>query len=362
MRLDFVQPQLWSSECGECVGFAMPPTTMSDEYMKALEVQRRNFEKQFGSISALGYKDQVKRTSDDESDSDGSENDAHHRLKTHADSESRELGLDSESENADFGGFDSDDSDDSDDSSAFSSDASSSDSEAEQPRVVRLTQDHTPLPTSKKETKLVRSGRAPTIRELEIKQQQLAKLTRKQQLAAQKEDSENLENDLKLQRLLSESHILAHNIESSGADLTLQTLDYEAPIGNSRRRILDQRIREASALNSLPSARKLEKMPMNMRKRLVKNRENAVKLHEQEALEAGIVLSKVRRGQLRDLHLGKGATLSSDRLGTGTKAKAKMRDRGLKIQSVGKSTRNGLRISASEIDRVSNMGKRKKRR
>lgn len=340
----------------------MPPATMSDEYMKALEVQRRNFEKQFGSISALGYKDQLKQTSDAESDSDSSESDALRRLKTHAHSEdSGDSGLDSGSDIADFGGFDSDESEDSDDLED-SSDASSSDSEAEQPKVVKLTQDHTPLPTSKKDTKLVRSGRAPTIRELEQKQQKLAKLTRKQQLAAQKEDSENLENDLKLQRLLNESHILAHNIESSGADLTLQTLDYEAPIGNSRRRILDQRIREAAALNSLPSARKLEKMPMNMRKRLVKNRENAVKLHEQEAREAGIVLSKVRRGQLRDLHLGKGATLASDRLGTGTKAKAKMRDRGLKIQSVGKSTRNGLRISASEIDRVSNTGKRRKRR
>ncbi|KAM9936364.1 hypothetical protein OXX80_004083 [Metschnikowia pulcherrima] len=275
---------------------------MSDEYMQALEIQRRNFEAQFGSLEEMGFKDRTTQAESSDSDSDSGSN------------RSSDNSSSSEDE-SDFGGFDSEDESaiigKSSDFSARNSTVSPKLGSVKGPKVVSLTESFTPTGPKKNDRKLARSGRVPTIQEQEEKQRQLNKLTKKQQQQAAKEDSENLENDLKLQRLLSESHILAHNVEHSGADLTLQTIDYEAPE------------------------------------------------YEREAREAGIVLSRVKKGEVRNLDSGRGATVASDRLGVGKKQGPKIRDRGLRIHSVGKSTRNGLRISQSEIDRV-NSGKRRK--
>lgn len=310
-----------------------------DDYM---EIQRRNFEQQFGSLESLGYEDKSKveesrSSGSEESSGSESESDEHDEVdETHHSSIS-----DSDSEG----------------------ESEVSESSDEEPEVVRLETSDTPIILSKQDKKLARLGTAPTLGEIERKNQQLEKLSKKQQAKAVKEDAENLQNDLKLQRLLSESHILAHNTEFSGADLTLQTLDYEAPIGNARRRILDQRIRQVSAVNSATNGlpKKLEKMPMNMRKGMISARERRVAEYEREARDAGIVLSKVKKGEIRNLDSGRGATASSDRLGVGKKQSKRVRDRGLRIHSVGKSTRNGLKISQQEIDRITNKGKKRRK-
>lgn len=319
-----------------------------DEYARSLEIQRRNFEEQFGSLESLGFEDKAKKHEEQSSQSSD-----------------------------EFSGFSGDEPDEVDETretkgklienfgdSADSASEDSSEEEEIEPRVVKLTDAYTPVVQSKADRKLARMGRAPTLGEMERKKLELDKLTKKQQQKAAKEDADNVENDLKLQRLLSESHILAHNMDFSGADLTMQTLDYEAPIGNARRRILDQRIRQASSLNSSTGGnpKKLEKMPMGMRKGMIAARERRVVEYEREAREAGIILSKVKKGELRNLESGRGATVSSDRLGFGKKVTKRVRDRGLKINSVGKSTRNGLKISADEIERVNNKGKRRRRK
>lgn len=317
---------------------------MGDDYADALEIQRRNFEAQFGSLESLGFKDKSQVSSNDE----------------------------------EFGGFSDADFDNSN-SASDSEDDSEGESEsdeysedeklvakpvASQPKVFRIGGGLEDTPINKSNTRQARSGRALTLKELEEKQDRINKLTKKQKQQAAAEDAENLDNDLKLQRLLSESHILAHHMDNSGADLTLQTLDYEAPIGNARRRILDHRIRTVLALNSgtggLP--KKLEKMPMNMRKGMIKARNRRVAEYEREAKDAGIVLSKVKKGETRVLDQGRGVTLASDRIGSGKKQVNRMRDRGLRINSVGKSTRNGLRISQDEIDRINNQGKKRRRK
>lgn len=320
-----------------------------DEYMKLMEIQRRNFESQFGSLQDMGFKDKSKRakgrkssdSSDEvdevsENDSDDSEND----------SDDSKNGFDSEEEDISI--------------SLSDSDASEAESEPEQaaPKVVKLTDsfNQPPRTISKADKKLLRSGRAPTLREIETKEKELSKLSAKQSAKAAKEDSENLENDVKLQRLLQESHILASQLEYSGADLTLQTIDYEDPTGKARKKALDSRMRTISALNSATGGlpKKLEKMPMKMRKGMIKTHEQRVKRYEEEAKNAGIVLSKVKKGQLRDL--GKSSNLI-EKLGTGSKTKAN-RQRGLKIHSIGKSTRNGLVIAQADIDRINNKGKK----
>lgn len=314
---------------------------MKGEFADALEIQRRHFEKQFGLLSSMGFQDTTLPV-----------------------------------ESCNFEGFSGTDSDRASDSDNETNDENSIESECGQPvskirrapeaRVVKLGggPDRKQVVSYKAQKRFARSGRAPSLMELEAKQERLEKITKKQKLQAAAEDAENLENDLKLQRLLSESHILAHHSESSGADLTLQTLDYEAPIGNARRRILDHRIRAVLATNSSTGGlpKKLERMPMNIRKGIIKARDRRVAEYEREAKEAGIVLAKVKKSDTRVLNQGRGVTVASDRLGSGKKHPSRMRDRGLRINSVGKSTRNGLRISQDEIDRINNQGKKRRRK
>lgn len=312
-----------------------------DDYMKAMEIQRRNFEAQFGSLESMGYEDKTAHIQTSSSDdSSGEDDDSEDEMQFHGFANEQSLG-ESDQENDQY---------------------SSEESEEEAaPKVVRLTESHTPVVVDRKAQKVARSGRALTLLELEEKERRALNLSKKQQAKGAKEDADNLENDLKLQRLLNESHILANSMDFSGADLTMQTLDYDAPIGNARRRILDQRMRDISSTNGT-APKKLEKMPMNMRKGLIKYREERVSKYEQEAREAGIILSKVRKGELRNIDMGEGVTPAADRLGAGKAQNRRIRDRGLKIHSVGKSTRNGLRISQKEIDKVNSLGKRRRKK
>mmetsp|Transcript_9205 Transcript_9205/g.11496 ORF Transcript_9205/g.11496 Transcript_9205/m.11496 type:complete len:335 (-) Transcript_9205:98-1102(-) len=325
-----------------------PPTkrkmSEDDEYLKALDIQRKNFEAQFGSLETMGFED---------------------KSKGNANSLGDEENQDEAQDEYEFKGFESNDESVSDmDNDMDSSEESVSEEEETRvaPKVVKIN-DHNHTTNgpviSKADKKLLRSGRAPTLAEIARKEQELEKKNKKSRQVVQ-EDEDNLENDLKLQRLLQESHILANKVEYSGADVTLQTLDFEAPTGNARKRTLDSRLRSISSINSstkgLPKT--LEKMPMSMRKGMIASRERQIAKYEEEARNAGIILSKVKKGELRDIKQGKGSTLASDRLGTGKKASKKIRDRGLKINSVGRSTRNGLIISQQEIDKINNQGRR----
>lgn len=316
---------------------------MGDDYSDALEIQRRNFEAQFGSLESLGFEDKTQAAENEVSFGGFSDDNSNLDMSDDSDDESNE---------------ESDSNEISDDDELVSKSVPS------KPKVVRIGGGLEETSINKANRRQARSGRALTLTELEQKQDRINKLTKKQKQQAAAEDAENLDNDLKLQRLLTESHILAHHMDNSGADLTLQTLDYEAPIGNARRRILDHRIRSVLALNSgtggLP--KKLEKMPMNMRKGMIRARDRRVAEYEREAKDAGIVLSKVKKGETRVLDQGRGVTLASDRLGSGKKQANRMRDRGLRINSVGKSTRNGLRISQDEIDKINNQGKKRRRK
>ncbi|EAZ63313.1 forty S assembly factor, partial [Scheffersomyces stipitis CBS 6054] len=324
------------------------------EYLRSLEIQRRHFEAQFGSIELMGFEDKVKNGADEsesgsEIDSENDDNDEVDEYET-------------------FTGFDGVSSDE---DSEMESDSEDSNEEMQHqparvvPKVVKLSDDFTPTSArqvSKADKKLLKSGRAPTLAELEKKNQEIAAQNKKQTAKTAKEEDDNLENDLKLQRLLQESHILSSSLEYSGADLTMQTLDYEDPTGKARKRALDSRIRNIAAINSSTGGlpRTLEKMPMAMRKGMIRSREQKIRKYEEDARNAGIVLSKVKKGELRDLNSGKGSTSSSDRLGTGKKVAKRVRDRGLKIHGVGKSTRNGIIIPQADIDRINGAGRNKK--
>lgn len=304
---------------------------MDLEYLKALEIQRKNFEAQFGSLDDMGFEDKTKVVEEEFegfSGSDSGSNDSEGSQSDESD-ESDEM---SEDEDSDY-------------STTNLTDNASTTSG---PKVIRLNDSFSQPILSKKEQKQIRSGKILSLEEQAKKERAQTKLTAKQQAANKKEDDENLENDVKLQRLLQESHILSHDLKYSGADVTLQTLDYEEPTGKARKKALTSRIRNLSDTKPI----KLEKMPMSMRKGMIRSREKKIAKYEEDAKNAGIILSKVKKGELRDLNMGKGSTFQSDRLGTGVKKVNRVRDRGLKIHSIGKSTKNGLIISKKEIERI----------
>ncbi|KAI5954932.1 FAF1 [Candida jiufengensis] len=315
-----------------------------EEYKRALEIQRKNFEAQFGSIEDLGYEDKTTQEEEEEEEFNGFDSENSEK--------SDEMDLSENSQESDF-----------------TSDSEIDDFEDEEdlmehiqkPKIIKLNSstDQTPIINTKDDKKLLKSGRAATISEINKHNDLVSKQTAKQLQKSQKEDSENLENDLKLQRLLKESHILANNNQYSGVDLTLKTINYDDPTGKSRKRILSSRIEELSGTNRVKN-KKLESMPMKMRQNMITKRDSRIAKYEKDARDAGIVLSKLKKGEVRDLNAGKGSTSSSDRLGNGLKKnKVVKRDRGLKINGIGKSTRNGLVISQSEIDKINNQGKSK---
>ncbi|QLQ80530.1 hypothetical protein HG537_0D05310 [Torulaspora globosa] len=260
---------------------------MSDDD-RLLEIQRRAFESQFGSLESMGFQDKTKNQAESENENE-SENES--------DSEN---GSESESE-------------------------SDGESGEPQPRVIRfneLRDDY--VPSSKKEQRLLRSG--------------------KPLRAAPDDDDErqNLKNDIELQRFLKESNLLSA-LDDSNA-------------GKARSRTLEMRLRELSETNgSETKLNKLEKMPIQIRKGMVAKHLQRIKKHETEAHAGGVVLSRVKRGQFRKID----KTYRNDlerRIGTSIKTRQslsnKPRQRGLKINTVGKSTRNGLVITKNEIARV----------
>ncbi|KAK9367502.1 hypothetical protein V1509DRAFT_626124 [Lipomyces kononenkoae] len=159
----------------------------------------------------------------------------------------------------------------------------------------------------------------------------------------------NLKHDVELQRLITESHILSDASRKSGT-LSLSGGSFDA-IGKARTKAMEARI-DSLALQSggrmkaskkdyysinpqalLESQNKKfnkEKMPMQMRKGMVQKKAERQEKYEKNAKEAGIVLPKAPRKQ---------------------KQASQMRDRGLKIQSVGRFTPSGLRLSQSEVAR-----------
>ncbi|KAF2404736.1 hypothetical protein EJ06DRAFT_504173 [Trichodelitschia bisporula] len=102
---------------------------------------------------------------------------------------------------------------------------------------------------------------------------------------AEDEDSAaNLKNDVALQRLLSESHLLS-------ADRTSGALD---PTGKNRHKALDLRLQALGAKGSLF---KQEKMPMAHRKGIVRKGAERETKRRKEAKEAGIVLEVAQKAK-----------------------------------------------------------------
>lgn len=316
---------------------------MSDgDYAKQLEIQRKAFEAQFGSLEAMGFEDKTKNETQENSSSVESQE---------SEQEDGDNSSDEAESDASFHGF-------SDDESSAKQKAAHGASRA--PRVIKfggVTDAY--VPPSKKEQKLLRLGKAPVRKESESEEDGRSGARHGGSDGEGNVEAENLHNDLELQRFLKESHLLsAFGSTPSGADLTLQTMDNveykdDAVFGKARARTLEMRLQNLSSANG--RSRKLEKVPMNIRKGMVQKHTKRIQQHEREARDAGVVLSKVKKGEFRKID----RTYRNDierRIGSGQSAvdpqRIKHRQRGLQVNSVGRSTRNGLIISSQEIKAI----------
>ncbi|CEP60616.1 Faf1p LALA0_S01e15038g [Lachancea lanzarotensis] len=326
-----------------------------DEYKKQLELQRKAFEAQFGSLESMGFEDKTKQHSEDESvDSDGLEGQSQEESGSEIDAASDAEGS--------FQGFSGDE--------TAEIDKRSESQPKREPKVIKFDggSDVYAAP-NKKEQRLVRSGKAPrqSLAEARLQEEMQTAGQNSQEEDTADGEKENLQNDLELQRFLKESHLLSAfgRNEPSGADLTLQTMNNveyrdDQVFGKARSRTLEMRLKNLSSTNG--KGQKLEKVPINIRKGMVDKHIKKIKKHEQDARDGGIILSKVKKGEFRKID----STYRKDierRIGNKNNSadaqRRAKRQKGLRVSSIGRSTRNGLIISPEEIKRINGDGKSK---
>jgi len=149
-----------------------------------------------------------------------------------------------------------------------------------------------------------------------------------------------LANDLALQRLIAESHILSaaggnasHYLSTAAAASATNMRPFAE--GRTRLKTTDMRIQ---ALGAKESVLAQVKMPMSMRKGIIKSAETKEDKRRREARENGIVLERVSKGKGRP--------------------QKKRSERPVDMPSIGKMRGAELRISAREVRAIEAEGKR----
>ncbi|KKY20663.1 hypothetical protein UCDDS831_g04710 [Diplodia seriata] len=141
-------------------------------------------------------------------------------------------------------------------------------------------------------------------------------------------DAMNLKNDLALQRLLKESHLL--DASAPSADLLA------GPTGKNRHKATDLRIQ---SLGSKASILAQEKMPMSHRKGMKAKASAKEATRRREARENGIILEKARKDQ---------ATNDDG---------SKKRERGVGGPGVGRFSGGMLRLSKKDVASITGEGR-----
>ncbi|GCE98002.1 pre-rRNA processing and 40S ribosomal subunit assembly [Zygosaccharomyces mellis] len=301
---------------------------MSDGYAEMLEQQRRAFEAQFGSLESMGFEDKTKSIANESSDEEDASEESFKGFSDKEDESNKEEEEEEEEE------------DDDDEENQNEAKHSVPPIPRAAPRVIRFQDPSgTYEPPSKKEQKQLRSGKS-------LRDMPLDDMHSKHDSDSDSDiEHQNLKNDAELQKFLHESHLLSALDPSAEPNSQIH--------GKSRARALELHLNDLSTVNG--NSPKLEKVPMQVRKGMIRKHLHKIKRHEEEARDAGIVLSRPKKGQFRKID----STYKNDierRIGTSIKSKEQQRrahrQRGLRVQSIGKSTRHGLKISSKDIDRV----------
>ncbi|KAK5664219.1 hypothetical protein OQA88_435 [Cercophora sp. LCS_1] len=213
----------------------------------------------------------------------------------------------------------------------------SGDDETPTVQVVDHTTQSTSTTTamSKKELKAYLSSKPPSASSTKNVPAKILKAT------SDPEDSAAfLANDLALQRLIAESHILSaaggnasHYLSSAAAETATNTRAFAS--GRIARKTTDLRIQ---ALGAKESVLAQAKMPMSMRKGITRAAGSKEEKRRREARENGIVLEREAKKAVK---------------------RKKGGERPVDLPAVGKMRGAELRISAREIRAIENEGRRR---
>jgi hypothetical protein len=144
-------------------------------------------------------------------------------------------------------------------------------------------------------------------------------------------ESTNLKNDLALQKLLRESHLLSASASSSGTSTPTLTAT-----GISRHKSADLHLQSLGAKGSVFTQKK---MPMAQRKHMIQKARLTDEKRRAEAREAGVILERPT--------MGKPATKRDD---------YKKRDRAVGLPSVGKFRGGTLNLSKKDVRDITGGG------
>lgn len=143
-------------------------------------------------------------------------------------------------------------------------------------------------------------------------------------------DAANLQNDLALQRLLKESHLLDRS-------------NLSAPPSLNRDKVTDLRVQSLGAKTSLFAQ---QKMPLAHRRGIKAKAAMREEVRRKEAQENGVILEKANKGK---------------------QSETRRRDRGIGTPGVGKFAGGTLKLSRKDIHEINGLrqaarGRRKGRR
>ncbi|KAI9729979.1 MAG: hypothetical protein M1834_006177 [Cirrosporium novae-zelandiae] len=168
------------------------------------------------------------------------------------------------------------------------------------------------LQISKEEFRSFMSSKPPTSDSQKLSKAKIK--NPKDEAQDEADDATNLKNDLSLQRLLRESHLLDQSSIFS-------------PSGSNRHKAIDIRLQSLGAKNSILIQ---EKMPMSQRKGIIAKAAHKEDFRRQEARENGIILEKVVKRKKDNSH----------------------RDRGVGAPGVGRFKGGTLKLSRNDIAEI----------
>ena len=246
---------------------------------------------------------------------------------------------DNEDDDDDLSGSGSDDND-SDDFSSFS--GSESEPAAPSKPQIEVIEDRTFRKTNSAEEKRLKkqfmSAKIPSTPQYPIQHKPSATTTTTDAKTDGDDETNNLQNDLALQRLLKESHLLDANTFSASGTAS------SAPEGAARLKALDMRIRD---LGGKKSHLEQDRMPIAFRKGMVAKASEREGKRRTEAKENGVILERF------------GAKTSGG-AGAATRGggRERKKDIGTGGPDVGTFRGATLRLSKNDIKGIEGSGKR----
>lgn len=295
----------------------------SDDDATARALFQRAFEKKFKPLEKVEKPAEAETPSSDEDDEEDDEDD----------------------EDEDLTGSDSGNSDEDEDFSGFSADEENVSTKETKPQIEVIEDRTFRRPDRAEDKRLKKQFMSSKIPSSEMPKYPVPHKPSATATTTAEDTEDNLQNDLALQRLLKESHLLDPTTFSASGTAS------SAPEGAARLRALDMRIRD---LGGKKSHLDQERMPIAFRKGMVAKASEKEGKRRTEAKENGIILE--RFGAKNGAGAGAASRGGASRGGGG--GKDRKRPIGTGGPDIGTFRGATLRLSKNDIKGIEGSGKR----